>query len=1245
MVRSLYKLVIFLTMVFLLYLLLVKSVIIWVQQSPNHFFNFVEDATSSVIKVDYVEVEQSWLSIAVKIKSFDLENNNLKINIKKLAFDFNLLSLWLPKIKYGKQINILGVNLELKDSLFIGSKQEFDEYDLINKHLKKNWHLITLTNFNIKANFEQKINLNIKTFKSFYDKKWAFSGLSELIINDGEKSELQYKGSFSSNVFSAIEDGKASFSIVKPINLNSLYVFLPKKMSKKLPKGDLVGNIDFKVTDGHLSAFRIDTNSQDLIWDKHNKSLKHKSLPKNIGFSLKLIPQSVTNIWLFEIEKISLNSSLVETISPIFLLYENDQKINISAERFDIVSIKPVFDTMVKRFDYVGFGKNIKKLTLKNFRGTFNLQEANLEDLSFQVPSFNLPQNEKLPGIKFKDFFFNKKGSAITVTVEQGISLYLDYISPKPIKFISADPYKFTRNYVKNNWQMEKTSLLVDKMPLTLEAKGNFIGYLDLKLDVQPKNIAKVKKYLPYSFMSKGFEIWLKGALVSGNNIKGSLHLKGDMNNFPFQNSSGIFYAEATADNVELKFQPDWPAIKAPSAKLVFSPFNLSITTPKARLKRANVSNIVVNVFNLDSSNIAIDISGKVTSSAANGIEFLKATPLLKQIEMDEFIKNELALSGNLRVDLNKIWIPVYGFDDRSEEVKGEVFFKKVNLTLFKKLKINNLAGRIKFTEKSVKSVKKITGKFQQAKAVYELDTINEVIHIKGAGIAEIDNTYLSGKHAWQAKILIPLEKNNPIDISAEASFKDSVSKLPAPLDNLQTLNYPKLRVNLKIASNVNLLNIKLSDQFVTNIKLDKDFKQVHGFEFIGAEKNVQSTKKSITNNYKVHGKIKNIDLDGWIKLMPDLDGEESFYDVTKWQPSELQVETLKVLGQKLKAINLNLYPVNIKDITDIVFSVNSDEVSLLASFNNDKYVVRLDKLNLDKIGNFHTSSSRRCAPLKITTKIPQIKFIGKNIVLGKKTISTLNFDIKNDGKKIMANNIYIGLGEEIGNIQGQYIYHKNDLMSLLNVNIKSKDIKYILAFLEIKKGLNGKKLKVSANIKWRGFINCFSKIKIAGDLKFHLKKGVIKNAEPGMARILGLLSLDALARRLSLDVSDITKAGLSFDSIKGYGRFNKGIFGLEKLRLKAPAAEAKVFGELNLVQEDMDLNAEITPAIGSTLPIIAAISGFATPIAGLSAYLLLKVIPGINKDLITYNYKITGSFVDPKIKNKGVGLNLLKTE
>jgi uncharacterized protein YhdP len=56
------------------------------------------------------------------------------------------------------------------------------------------------------------------------------------------------------------------------------------------------------------------------------------------------------------------------------------------------------------------------------------------------------------------------------------------------------------------------------------------------------------------------------------------------------------------------------------------------------------------------------------------------------------------------------------------------------------------------------------------------------------------------------------------------------------------------------------------------------------------------------------------------------------------------------------------------------------------------------------------------------------------------------------------------------------------------------------------------------------------------------IEKGQFLKSEPGAARLLGVLSLQALPRRLMLDFSDVFGEGFAFDFVRGDVRIEQGV-------------------------------------------------------------------------------------------------------
>jgi len=145
------------------------------------------------------------------------------------------------------------------------------------------------------------------------------------------------------------------------------------------------------------------------------------------------------------------------------------------------------------------------------------------------------------------------------------------------------------------------------------------------------------------------------------------------------------------------------------------------------------------------------------------------------------------------------------------------------------------------------------------------------------------------------------------------------------------------------------------------------------------------------------------------------------------------------------------------------------------------------------------------------------------------------------------------------------------------------------------------------------------------------IKDGVLNNVDPGGGRFVGLLSLSALPRRLSLDFSDVTVKGMEFEKISGNYRLNDGILFTENTRMEGPAAKLKISGKTGMINRDYDQVIRVTPKFRQTLPILGAIAASTT--VGWGLLLLQNVFKKSIDDAVEIEYKVTGSWDDPQIE------------
>ena len=178
-------------------------------------------------------------------------------------------------------------------------------------------------------------------------------------------------------------------------------------------------------------------------------------------------------------------------------------------------------------------------------------------------------------------------------------------------------------------------------------------------------------------------------------------------------------------------------------------------------------------------------------------------------------------------------------------------------------------------------------------------------------------------------------------------------------------------------------------------------------------------------------------------------------------------------------------------------------------------------------------------------------------------------------------------------------------------------------------------------NLDWPGSLLQFDLSKITGWLKIHLKKGVITHLSReteekiGLGKLLSILSLQTLPRRLTLDFSDLSDKGFSFDVFKGSFKLDKGSLSTSDSYIDGPVAYGSLKGSMNLIQKQYNMILKIAPHITASLPIVATIAG--GPIAGLATWIASKIINQEMMRVTGYTYKVTGPWADPIVQQVSI--------
>ena len=152
----------------------------------------------------------------------------------------------------------------------------------------------------------------------------------------------------------------------------------------------------------------------------------------------------------------------------------------------------------------------------------------------------------------------------------------------------------------------------------------------------------------------------------------------------------------------------------------------------------------------------------------------------------------------------------------------------------------------------------------------------------------------------------------------------------------------------------------------------------------------------------------------------------------------------------------------------------------------------------------------------------------------------------------------------------------------------------------------------------------------MSGAVHLDVQKGQFLKAEPGLAKLLGVLSLQSLPRRLTLDFRDVFRNGFSFDFMRGDVTIQRGIAKTNNMQMKGVNAAVLMEGSADIDKETQDLHVVVVPEINALSASLVATA--INPVVGLSSFLAQMILRGPLIAATTKEFHIHGSWEDPQV-------------
>ena len=332
------------------------------------------------------------------------------------------------------------------------------------------------------------------------------------------------------------------------------------------------------------------------------------------------------------------------------------------------------------------------------------------------------------------------------------------------------------------------------------------------------------------------------------------------------------------------------------------------------------------------------------------------------------------------------------------------------------------------------------------------------------------------------------------------------------------------------------------------------------------------------------------------------------------------------------------------RDRTGWHFNVSSDEVVGKISWENPvaergagKLSARLSRLRIEQ--NTASEMTEILSGRKAEfTELPGLDIIVDNLDLrgmrlGRLELAATNAGLSTGpGREWRISRLAIFNPGASMSATGQWITGLTGGQTTLSYELDIADAGKLLDRIGFERTLKGGKGKMEGELSWRGDPVTFDFPTLSGSLTMKLGAGQFLKADPGVAKLLGVMSLQSLPRRLTLDFRDVFSEGFAFDSIASSATISRGTLTSDSFKMRGPQALVLMDGTVDLAQETQNLNVVVIPDVNAGGA--SVLYGLAVnPVVGLGAFLAQYVLKNPLSAALTQEYQITGPWRDPVIK------------
>jgi len=847
-------------------------------------------------------------------------------------------------------------------------------------------------------------------------------------------------------------------------------------------------------------------------------------------------------------------------------------------------------------------------------------------------PYQNAPGFSRLSG----SFEASDRGGSVTLAAN-GVTIDYPGIFFEPTLDFDAVGARVSWSFPQGNLQvrLEEVTLsnpdLAGSLSGTYRTGGKGVQGIDVTARLARGEGKHVYKYIP--LLPREVAIWLRDRIQSGAVGETRFRLRGDLDDFPFADATkGEFRISGRVTGGTLEYADGWPKLTNITADLVFDGPRLKISSPRANALGAQISDAVVTLPDLYGDRIDVLVDGGAQGPTGEFLKFVAESPVRGFLDG---LTDRWTAEGRGRLNLH-LELPV----DKLERAKVAGSFQFANNGLQMgpgEATLAQVTGRVDFTESGA-SARNLTALAFGGSLSAQLTTRDGAVTAVVQGNADAAQLARSIELPLADRLrgLMPFKyttassRQRPSSSVFESSLVGVAVDLPPPFSKAAADGAP-LRIERTPIADAKSAGGRRDDLSVSvgSVLSVKAQIRAEGQRTIVERAGVAIGEVGVTlpdrPGVLVSGNLRSLDLDRWLSV-------------------------LTTVGDKTGNADLSVNALNLEAGTLVVNRRQFHDVKVHAQFDGRR-TWRADVAARELAGELAwrpEGQGALAARLKYLIHPEAVP----GVTPGDETVKDL------PALRIIADS-YTFNGHELGRLEVRAVnepagwrLHKLELVAPdgtlsanglwqpprlgaerteLDVKVDVKDIGTYLARFGQPDAVARGTATLEGAVQWSGPVHRIDYGSLTGHLALKAAKGQFVKVDPGVGKLLGVLSLQSLPRRITLDFRDIFSDGFAFDSITGSAKIARGVAATDDMAMAGPAASVAITGRADLARETQDLTVRVVPSIGDSIAVAAGVA-LLNPILGAGALLAQRLLRDPLGQMLAYEYSVTGSWAEPKV-------------